>query len=180
MQVLIGQLPFILFLAFYYFYGARLVGALLSAAWRPLKGIEARPHYWEGGIGALFIVLGLWGAARLWGRAEAFALVLMGVFVAIGVFMLLDWASRRLWLDHGTLRAEALTARSLNLALTEITAVRLDGGGSLLLERAEGTPVRAPLSMDGLDTLYAALVRQGVPGPSFEAFQTARYKFRRR
>ena len=181
MDVLVGQMPFILFLVFYYFYGARLAGTLLAAAWRPLKGIEARPLYWEGGIGALFIILGIWGAARLWGRADAVALVFMAAFAAIGVFMLLDWLSRRLWLEDGALKAEALGARGLSLPIAEISAIRLASPGSLVLERADGgPPVRAPLSMDGLDTLYAALVRAGVPGPSFEAFQTARQKLRRR
>lgn len=181
MDVLLGQWPFILFLVFYYFYGARLVGTLLAAALRPLKGIEARPLYWEGGIAILFIGLGLWGGERLWERADALALVFMGAFAAIGVFMLFDWASRRLWLEGDVLKAEALGARALSLPLSAIAEARLGGGGSLILERADGAPaVRAPLSMDGLDTLYAALVRAGVRGPAFETFQTARQKLRRR
>lgn len=181
MDVLLGQLPFILFLVFYYFYGARLVGTLLAAATRPLKGLEARPLYWEGGIAVLFIGLGIWGAARLWGRAEAFALVFMAAFAAIGAVMLLDWMSRRLWLEGDVLKAEALGARSLSLPLSAITEARIAGVGSLVLERGDGAPpVRAPLSMDGLDTLYAALVRAGVQGPGFEAFQSARQKLRRR
>jgi hypothetical protein len=177
MDTLMRQLPLIAFLVFYYFYGARLVGTLMAAAWRPIRGLEARPMYWEGGIAALFPGLGLW---QIWQTPHLAAWIYL-LFAAVGAFMLLDWSTRLLWLADGALHARGTWGKGLILPLSEIRAAQIGGGLSLVIERRDGgQAIRAPLSMDGLDGLYAALLRAGVPGPSFDDFQAARVRHRRR
>ena len=177
MEVLLGQLPLIAFLVFYYFYGARLVGALLAAALRPSRGLEARPPYWEGGIAVLFMALGLWMLTR----SPTAGVWLFLLAEAVGVMALLDWSRRRLWLRDGELHAQGLWGPPKTLPLGAIQDMHVSGGYSLVIERVDGQPaVRAPLSMDGLDGIYAALMREGVKGPAFDRFQSARKSQRRR
>ncbi len=181
METLLQQAPLIAFLMFYYVYGARLVGMILGL-WRPIRGLEARPIYWDAGIGALFIVFGLWALWRLWSAAPSWAVGMALVFAGLGGLMLAEWARRRVWLEGDILFEQKAFGPPQSLPLSALAQASLGPQGFwLALERADGRPgLRASLSMDGLDGLYAALLRAGVKGPAFEAFQAARQSQRRR
>jgi hypothetical protein len=181
MSSLLDQAPLIAFLVFYYFYGARLVGTLMAAAFRPIRGLEARPPYWEGGLAMLIVGLCVWTLARRPLELPWLNLLVLGLIGVIAVVMLAAWGGRRIWLEDGVLKSKGLWTALRSLPLEGIRRAQVGGDYTLVLERSDGGPaLRAPLAMDGLDGIFAALVRAGVSGLSFEDFQAARKTQRRR
>jgi hypothetical protein len=162
----------------YYLYFARLIGAI-ATAWRPIRGLEARPAYWIFGYAFIYLIFA--GHFLLF-RAFPEGLILAGLSTGVFGLAAFWWWRRRIWLDDDAVWGIGEWRGMGKIPVSALSRVRLDEARGLLWFETDGPglPIKAGLSMDGLDGIYAALVRRGVPGLDWEAFQTLRRQARRR
>lgn len=149
----------------------RFIGAV-ALSWRPLRGTEARPHFFWGGVGFCGLAAGL--GVLVWARDDTLMTILVGCGACgLGLLVLVDWYGRRVVAEGRMVRLYGAFWWGWR---ADVDRVDLSGGAVALT--GPGKARKVSLALEGGDGVAAALVRAGAAGPDWTALLAARTRVR--